>query len=65
MKIGSHCFCTYNDELTNDTKPVEVLGQMFLKETRKNDSADSYNSQNFSPECRKKMGILNLLRFGM
>jgi hypothetical protein len=40
------------------SSPMEELGQLFLRSV-KGDEVD-----NFCPECKKELGILNLLGFG-
>jgi hypothetical protein len=57
MKLCKRCFKEYEEPETF-TSPMEELGQLFLRSV-KGDEVDS-----FCPECKKDLGILNLLGFG-
>jgi hypothetical protein len=56
MKLCKRCFKEY-DEPETFSSPMEELGQLFLRSV-KGDYADE-----LCPECKKELGILNLLGF--
>lgn len=57
MKLCKRCFREY-DEPETFTTPMEELGKLFLR-SAKGDEVDS-----FCPECKKELGMLNLLGVG-
>ena len=57
MKLCKRCFKEYDDPEIFSS-PMEELGQLFLR------SAKGDEGDNFCPECKKELGILNLLGFG-
>lgn len=46
------------EELETYTTPIEELGQIFLK------SVNGENADKLCPDCKKELGILNLLGLG-
>jgi len=55
MSICSRCFVEY-DEQEGFTMPMEVLGNIFLETVRS-------GVYRLCPDCKKEIGILNLLGF--
>jgi hypothetical protein len=56
MTICSRCFGEY-DESEGFTAPMEVIGNIFLETVRS-------GVYRLCPDCKKELGILNLLGFG-
>ena len=57
MNICRDCLPPFDDDQEQDYDPARELGDIFLKST------GVANNDNLCPECRKKLGMLNLMGF--
>ena len=57
MKICRDCLLQFDDDQEQDYDPARELGDIFLK------SAGSASFKDLCPECREKLGMMNLLGF--
>jgi hypothetical protein len=55
MKVCSGCLKPFDEWQDKDCDPARELEDIFLK------SIDSVNDDDLCPECREKMGMLNLM----
>jgi hypothetical protein len=58
MKICKKCFRAFNERDDDSHNPMVELGKIFLEHTTET------NVNDYCPECREKLGILNLAGFG-
>ena len=64
MKVCQNCFQEFEDEAVTTTSPVEVLGEIFLDAVGRV-KPDVQDARQLCPACREKLGIVNLLGFGL
>jgi len=57
VKICRDCLRPFDDDQEQDYDPARELGDIFLK------SAGATGDDDLCPECRKKLGMLNLMGF--
>jgi hypothetical protein len=57
MTVCPRCLKEFEEPEASIT-PIEELGQIFLK------NVNGEYADKFCPECKKELGILNLLGFG-
>lgn len=64
MKICQNCFREFEDEANATVSSVGVLGDIFI-ETVSDNYPDTQDNHNLCPICREKLGIVNLLGYGL
>lgn len=57
MKICTYCGLPFDDTEIQETNPVQKIGELFY------DSINQINSEEICPQCKEKLGILNVLGF--
>lgn len=64
MKICKNCFQEFEDLYLPEASPALVLGEIFLASVGGDDSG-AHDAQDLCPDCREKLGVSNLLGFGL
>lgn len=58
MKICKYCGFRFEDIEIQETNPFQKMGELFYN------SNNQIDSEEICPQCKEKLGILNILGFG-
>jgi len=57
MKICKYCGLPFDDDKIQETNPVQKIGELFYS------SRNQMDGEEICPQCKEKLGILNILGF--